>query len=208
MTSPKRQAANWANAQRSTGPRTAAGKSRSRRNAFRHGLAVPTAALPELAAKVATLAQTLMGPGSPAPEVHEAASRLAEATIDLLRVRTARLILLDRITQVPESALVPGPEPELKRPARPKISMATRVKAFQDGGHDALRQAELAHIMAEAHYEAEVERRQERRAQAQESRRRHAADWDQLGKLDRYERRALSRQHRAIRDLDAARSGT
>ena len=205
MTSPKRQAANRANAQRNTGPRTAAGKSRSRHNAFRHGLAVPTAALPELAATAAALAQTV-GPSSPAPEVHEAASRLAEATLDLLRVRTARLVLIDRITQDHDSALDPGPEPELKRPARPKISMATRVKAFQDGTHDALRQAELAQILAEADYEAEVERHQERRAQAQESRRRYAADWDQLCKLDRYERRALSRQHRAIRDLDAARS--
>ena len=208
MTSPKREAANRANAQRSTGPRTAAGKSRSRRNAFRHGLAVPTAALPELAATVAALAQTLVGSGSPALEVHEAATRLAEATIDLMRVRTARLVLLDRITQDQDAALDPTPEPELERPARLKISMATRVKAFQDGTHDALRQAELAQIMAEAHYEAEVECRQEHRAQAQESRRRHVADWDQLGKLDRYERRALSRQHRAIRDLDAARSAT
>ena len=208
MTSLKQQAANRANAQRSTGPRSSAGKSRSRRNAFRHGLAIPTAALPELAATVAALAQIIVGPGSPAPEVHEAASRVAEAAIDLLRVRTARLVLIDRITQDQDAALGPGPEPELKRPARPKISMATRVKAFQDGTHDALRQAELAQIMAETHYEAEVERRQEHRAQAQESRRRHAADWDQLCKLDRYERRALSRQHRAIRDLDAARSET
>jgi hypothetical protein len=139
--------------------------------------------------------------------VHEAASRVAEATIDLLRVRTIRLILLDRITQDQDSAMNPTPEPELERPARLKISMATRVRSFQDGTHDALRQAELAQIMAEAHYEAEVERRQKRRAQTQESRRRYAADWDQLCKLDRYERRALSRQHRAIRDLDAARSG-
>jgi hypothetical protein len=206
MTSLKQQAANRANAQRNTGPRTAAGKSRSRHNAFRHGLAVPTAALPELAATAAALAQSIVGPGSPAPEVHEAASRVAEPTIDLRRVRTARLVLLDRITQDHDSALDPTPEPELERPARPTISMATRVKAFQDGTHDALRQAELAQIMAETHYEAEVERRQEHRAQAQESRRRHAVDWDQLCKLDRYERRALSRQHRAIRDLDAARS--
>ena len=38
MTSVKQLAANRANAQKSTGPRTEAGKSRSRRNAWKHGL--------------------------------------------------------------------------------------------------------------------------------------------------------------------------
>src|SRR5262249_52788262 len=38
MTSEKKIAANRMNAQRSTGPRTAAGKERSRRNALKHGL--------------------------------------------------------------------------------------------------------------------------------------------------------------------------
>ena len=39
MTSPAKIAANRRNAQKSTGPRSAAGKARIRNNAFRHGLA-------------------------------------------------------------------------------------------------------------------------------------------------------------------------
>jgi hypothetical protein len=41
MTSPAKIAANRRNARRSTGPRSAAGKARARRNALRHGLATP-----------------------------------------------------------------------------------------------------------------------------------------------------------------------
>ena len=41
MTSPAKIAANRRNARRSTGPHSAAGKARARRNAFRHGLTTP-----------------------------------------------------------------------------------------------------------------------------------------------------------------------
>jgi hypothetical protein len=46
MTSPKRVAANHRNARKSTGPRTAAGKERSRMNALKHGLDAQTLILP------------------------------------------------------------------------------------------------------------------------------------------------------------------
>ena len=54
--SPARLAANQQNAQRSTGPKTEAGKNRSRLNAFRHGLAG---------------AGDLIGPGEDVAEIHE-----------------------------------------------------------------------------------------------------------------------------------------
>ena len=41
MTSAAKFAANWRNAQRSTGPRSAAGKARTRYNALQHGVNVP-----------------------------------------------------------------------------------------------------------------------------------------------------------------------
>ena len=53
MISPRKLAANRANARRSTGPRTREGKRRSSRNALKHGLSVRIAADPaELAAMV------------------------------------------------------------------------------------------------------------------------------------------------------------
>ena len=48
MASEKQIAANRANAKRSTGPKTAAGKLRSSRNAFRHGLSGPLPSIQQL----------------------------------------------------------------------------------------------------------------------------------------------------------------
>jgi hypothetical protein len=127
MPSPKKITANQRNARRSTGPRTDAGKAQSRLNAFRHGLAIPSAALPELASDVAHLTQAIAGAAADAPLVRDAALRVAEAALDVLRARHARTLPLAR----------------------------------QRGW-----------------------------------------DWDQLGTLDRYERRALSRRNKAIRILE------
>ena len=53
--------ANRANAQRSTGPRTAAGKLKSSRNAYRHGLSGSVSYDPSSAAKVNLIARALAG---------------------------------------------------------------------------------------------------------------------------------------------------
>ena len=55
--------ANRANARRSTGPKTLAGKSAASRNALRHGLAIPVTVDPSLADKVARLARMIAGEG-------------------------------------------------------------------------------------------------------------------------------------------------
>jgi hypothetical protein len=52
MASEKQIAANRANAMRSTGPKPAAGKLRSSRNAFRHGLSRPLPSDPATSAKI------------------------------------------------------------------------------------------------------------------------------------------------------------
>jgi hypothetical protein len=84
MTSLEKQAANRRNAKRSTGPRTARGKWRSRRNALKHGLSV--SALDAVAApEVRDLAARFAAEGFVAE-----ALPLAEASYDLRRIREIR----------------------------------------------------------------------------------------------------------------------
>jgi hypothetical protein len=82
-------AANRANAARSTGPRTRAGKERSARNALRHGLNQPVLADPGLAAEAADLARRIAGEDATEPR-RAAALPIAEAQVDLQRIRRAR----------------------------------------------------------------------------------------------------------------------
>ncbi len=110
----------------------------NRRNARRHGLAVPALAEPSLAPEVETLAreiETAVAGGALDAAGHALACRIAEAMIDLRRVRLAKLPLLAALQA----------DPSITRPV-----------------------AELA-------------------------------------RLDRYERRALSRRRGAIRQFQASR---
>jgi hypothetical protein len=92
-TSVRRLQANRSNAHASTGPKTVAGKARSARNARRHGLAVPVWAIPQLSAEAETLALKLVGTDAD-HELTARARAVAEAELDLLRVRHARFEML------------------------------------------------------------------------------------------------------------------
>jgi multidrug efflux pump subunit AcrA (membrane-fusion protein) len=95
MASARQISANRQNAAKSTGPRSAAGKQRSRHNAVRHGLfsvATRVSALEEIEA----MARALAGEG--ADELALVNARLAaEADIELNRARRARLALVERV---------------------------------------------------------------------------------------------------------------
>jgi len=143
MVSSRKARANRANAQRSTGPRTVAGKQQSRRNALKHGLAVPVSAIAALSEETAALTQVILGEDRD-PQTVEAAMRVAEPVIDVLRVRSAKADLLTRI-----------------------------AVAAKDG---------------------------------QSARLEGRWGWDQLDRLDRYERGALSRRRTALRALDEVRA--
>ena len=93
MASKARIAANRQNARRSTGPRSATGKQRVARNAFKHGLAIPVALNPTAHAAAERLARLIAGPDAD-PERSDIARRVAEAEIDLIRIRQARATLL------------------------------------------------------------------------------------------------------------------
>ncbi len=95
MTSDRKIKANRANARASTGPKTAQGRARSARNALRHALSLPVCSNPALSEEVETLAREIAGPGANA-EIQELARQVAEAQIDLRRVRYARHQFLSR----------------------------------------------------------------------------------------------------------------
>src|SRR5262249_50723521 len=89
LTSERKIRANRANARASTGPRTTWGRTRATRNALRHALSLPVCSFPDLSEEVRALAREIAGPGANA-ETQELARRVAEAQIDLRRVRYAR----------------------------------------------------------------------------------------------------------------------
>lgn len=97
MTSARKRFANRANARKSTGPKTAAGKARVSRNALRHGFSRRAFADGRLRdaqweRAVAVLALTLAGAEAPPARLARAAA-LAAAQHDLLLVRRARRAL-------------------------------------------------------------------------------------------------------------------
>ena len=98
MTSARQIAANRRNARRSTGPRSSRGKSRSARNAVKHGLSLSVLQDPVLAPEVARLAAAITGGRD---ELLELAIPIAEAQVVLLRARRLRSELIDRALKDP-----------------------------------------------------------------------------------------------------------
>jgi hypothetical protein len=95
LTSARKIKANRANARASTGPKTAPGRARAARNALRHGLTLPVYSDPTGFKDVEALAREIAGTEADA-EIQELAHRIAEAQIDLRRVRDARHRLLSQ----------------------------------------------------------------------------------------------------------------
>ena len=100
MTTDRKIKANRANARASTGSKTAGGRARTARNAFRHGLSLTACSDPALSEEVEALAREIAGPGANA-RIQELARRVAEAQTDLRRVRYARHQLLSNALRNP-----------------------------------------------------------------------------------------------------------
>jgi hypothetical protein len=203
MPSASKLAANRANAQRSTGPHTAQGKAQSRLNPLKHGLAISAAALPALADDVADLARKIAGDACDTSSVLEAAKRVAAAAVDVDRVRSARHDLLQQMVSDPEfhdPTLTRELMPD--RPARIKYSVAMCLEAYRNGTDVQQREAVLAQVAAHIAYESKVERIKLNWANAKQKAQQRARQWEQLARLERYERRAVSQRNTAIRAFD------
>jgi hypothetical protein len=184
VTSARKVRANRVNARASTGPQTTRGRARAARNALRHALSLPVCSIPALSEEVEELAREIAGPGANA-ETQELARRVAEAQIDLRRVRHARhQFLSDTLSweyySYTKMRMKVKVLRALLRPNPPDISMEALEFATSNPSLEG--PDKLATILLE---------------QAKE-----------LLAMDRYERRALSRRKFAVRAFDEARART
>jgi hypothetical protein len=186
VTSDRRHHANRLNAKSSTGPKTAAGKARSAQNAFRHGLNVAVLSDPSLAPAIEAMAHKISGSDANAEKLGWA-RRIAEAQLDLNRVRASRRELLTR-------SLV-DPDYQPKQVNRQRLRLLNWVLGGRRPGNLPSDVDAIKEMVSPKPPEGE-----EKLAVILQER------MSELSGLDRYERRALSRRKTAIRNFDAVRA--
>lgn len=183
MTSEKQRLANQKNAKKSTGPRSSTGKSKVSRNAFRHGLGVAVFNDLSWSPQIEGLARKIAGP-EPDELTLEGARLVAEAEIDLARIRFCRLSLLQRAYEP-----LPPTAKEAAKLAR-WLRLAPFVRRYKKSA------PEVAASYAKIFNSQEEEPTPVKRVVLFGAVRR------ELWALDRYERRARSRRKTAVRDFD------
>jgi hypothetical protein len=176
VTSERQIAANRRNACESGGPRSWAGKQRARRNAYRHGLSISIGTSPESAKQLDNLARKI---ALETATTLERARAVAEAELDLARVRRAKVSLIERVWTFGDLDS-----------ASPFSSPAQAIRLLKALGRDRVARSEPIDRSASMP-SAEPDRLAEAIRRV----------LPQLVKLERYERRAAARRDRAVQAL-------
>lgn len=174
MATNKQIAANRRNARNSTGPRTAAGRKRARRNSYRHGLAAAAVSSAERTTFVETLARAIAGDSTDAITLEYARSA-AHAEFDLANIRRIKVALINRFLMFGALDV-----PQLVYPGRVPWQLLEAMIAT--GVYPMPFDAASTMPPTEAERTAEAVRRA----------------LPELLKLDRYERRAATRRRRSL----------
>jgi hypothetical protein len=181
MPTARQVAANRRNARNSTGPKSRAGKSRTARNARRHGLATSIWSDPQLAAATEALTRELAGPAAN-PELRNLARDAAAGHIAVERVRRARHRLM--VQQLSDPVLIPTTSRAARQHVRDLIELDER-------------RSQDLYIPWRLRTAARIPEGAEKFALAIANLARR------LAALERYERRTMSRRKRAFRKLVA-----
>jgi hypothetical protein len=176
--------ANRKNSQASTGPVSVAGKTRSARNARRHGLSISVWADRKLSADAEALANEIAGPEA-GSELKFLARSVAETQIDLIRIRQAQVHLMEhalssyvRLPAHYEDPAMQANAISVARadPDKPSLAeLRSEDTLLEIVGRDSCSLSGIAGT---------------------------------LNRMDRYERRALSRRQAAIKTFDAVRQAS
>ena len=176
MASERQIAANRRNARKSTGPRSGAGKKRASRNAYRHGLTLSITSTAAFAKQLDKLVRKIAGDSEDAM-VLERARAIAQADLELARVRRAKVALIERASAFGE----------FDPPQLTVAQMVRLLNAFVRGRLIVPKSIDASATMPlhEPDRSAEAIRRV----------------LPQLRRLERYERRAAALRDRAAFDL-------
>jgi hypothetical protein len=174
MASERQIAANRRNARKSIGPRCGAGKKRASRNAYRHGLTLSVISTTAVAKQLDKFVRKIAGDSKDAM-VLERARAIAQAELDLARVRRAKVALIERASAFGE----------LDPPQLTVTQLIRILNAYDRGGR----------LIIPKPIDALATMPSQELDRSAEAIRRLLPE---LRKLERYERRAAARRDRAI----------
>src|SRR5262245_22350531 len=178
MASERQIAANRRNSRNSTGPRSGAGRKRASRNAYRHGLTLSIASTAAFAKQLDKLVREIAGNTDDAITL-ERAREIAQAELDLARVRRAKVALIERACAFGELEPPQG------------LSSVAQIIRFVNA-------LDRGRLIVPKPIDALATMPSQEPDRSAEAVRRVLPE---LRKLDRYERRAAARREQAVRSL-------